>query len=135
MEEACEYKCEIKRDCSNDKVFEPTLVKKIKRDSEITEVTEDKRFVHSPEELAGSFTTEPKKFIDLVEANYLPHFREIENVLKATDGLSICDVILNEYRDDSMALVGINIGIRSMMVANENQHLDGYLFRGKNDLI
>lgn len=81
-------------------------------------VTEDKHFVHSPEELAENFTTEPKKFIDLVQANYMGHFRDIEYVLEAANGLSLCDVMLNEYRDDSLALTGLNVGIRSIMVSN-----------------
>lgn len=81
-------------------------------------VTEDKQFVHSPEELAENFTTEPKKFIDLIQANYMGHFRDIEYVLEAANGLSLCDVMLNEYRDDSLALTGLNVGIRSVMVSN-----------------
>ncbi|XP_037805815.1 cell cycle checkpoint protein RAD17 [Lucilia sericata] len=82
--------------------------------------TEDKHFVHSPEELAEAFTTEPKKFIDLVQANYVLHFRDIEYVLEAANGLSLCDIMLSDYRDDSLALTGLNVGIRSVMVANTN---------------
>lgn len=53
-----------------------------------------------------------------MQANYLQHFRDIECVLAASNGLSLCDLILNEYREDSLALTGLNIGIRSVMVAN-----------------
>lgn len=83
-------------------------------------VTKYKRFMHSPEELAEAFTTEPKKFIDLVQANYILHFSDIEYVLAAADGLSLCELMLNEYRDDSLALTGLNVGIRSVMEANIN---------------
>lgn len=83
-------------------------------------VTDDKHFVHSPEELTEHFAAEPKRFIDLVQANYISHFRDIEDVLKASNGLSLSDVMFNEYRDDSLAVMGLNVGIRSVMVANEN---------------
>ncbi|XP_065362925.1 cell cycle checkpoint protein RAD17 [Calliphora vicina] len=82
--------------------------------------TEAKRFLHSPEELTEAFITEPKKFIDLVQANYVLHFRDIEYVLEAANGLSLCDIMLNDYRDDSLVLTGLNVGIRSVMVSNTN---------------
>lgn len=82
--------------------------------------TDAKRLLHSPEVIAEAFTTEPRTLIDLVHANYLPRFKDIESVITAVNGISLCDLILKEYRDDSLALTGLNIALRNVMVANEN---------------
>lgn len=48
------------------------------------------------------------------------HFAEIDTLVDAANGLSLCDLILHEYRDDALALTGLNLGIRNVMVANKN---------------
>lgn len=77
-------------------------------------------FTHKPEDISDSFATEPKRFIDLIHANYMPHFREIEHVVKAADALSIADNIITEYREEALALTALNLAVRSIMQANES---------------
>ncbi|XP_055842875.1 cell cycle checkpoint protein RAD17 [Episyrphus balteatus] len=78
-----------------------------------------KQLLHSPEDIASAFSTEPKSFTNFVHTNYLGHFADIENVLAASDALSISDNVLSEYREDTLGLVGLNIAIRGVMVSNE----------------
>uniref|UniRef100_A0A1I8P3C9 AAA+ ATPase domain-containing protein n=1 Tax=Stomoxys calcitrans TaxID=35570 RepID=A0A1I8P3C9_STOCA len=108
-----------------------TTLKSVGRDETVTmmhalgrvfnpKYTESNKLLHSPEDIAQAFITEPKKFTDFVHTNYLHHFRDIDAVVDAANGLSLCDVILTEYRDDALALTGLNLGIRNVMVANKN---------------
>lgn len=78
----------------------------------------DKRFQHSPEDIAEAFSTEPRNFVNFIHANYLPHFRDIDSVLVALDDVGLADMLLQEYRDDSLSLVALTIAIRGCMVAN-----------------
>lgn len=78
------------------------------------------KLLHSPEDIASAFSTEPKNFSSFVHANYLGHFADIENVVSAIDALSISDDILSEYREDSLGLVGLNVALRGVMVSNKN---------------
>lgn len=78
----------------------------------------DKRFQHSPEDIAEAFSTEPRNFVNFIHANYLPHFLDIDSVLVALDDVGLADMLLQEYRDDSLALVSLTIAIRGCMVAN-----------------
>lgn len=50
----------------------------------------------------------------------MPHFREIEHVVKAADALSIADNIITEYREEALALTALNLAVRSIMQANES---------------
>ncbi|KAL9878931.1 rad17 checkpoint clamp loader component isoform 2-T2 [Glossina fuscipes fuscipes] len=77
------------------------------------------RFLHSPEDIVDAFVTEPKKFTDMLQTNYLSHFREIEYIAPASNGLSLSDLLFQEYREDTLAHVGLNIAIRSLMVTNK----------------
>ncbi|XP_067642018.1 cell cycle checkpoint protein RAD17 [Eurosta solidaginis] len=107
-----------------------STLKTIRRDESVTmmhalgRVFNPKRlpnnhFTHTPEDISESFDTEPKRFIDLLHANYLPHFSEIEHIIEAINSLSITDNIINEYREEALAPMALNIAIRSIMVANE----------------
>lgn len=82
-------------------------------------VNEDKKlFQHSPEDISEAFCTEPKNLVNFIHANYLPHFLDIAHVKDAVDDIGVADMLLQEYRDESMALVGLTIAIRGCMVAN-----------------
>lgn len=76
------------------------------------------QLLHSPEDIASTFSSEPKNFTNFVHTNYLGHFADIENVLLAADALSVSDNILSEYREDTLGLVGLNVAIRGVMVSN-----------------
>ncbi|EDW85055.1 uncharacterized protein Dwil_GK14447 [Drosophila willistoni] len=80
----------------------------------------EKRLQHSPEEIAEAFSTEPKNFINFIHANYLPHFREIEDVVLASNDIALADLLLQEYRDDSLAVGALNVAVRGCMVANSS---------------
>uniref|UniRef100_A0A182QA32 SMC hinge domain-containing protein n=1 Tax=Anopheles farauti TaxID=69004 RepID=A0A182QA32_9DIPT len=79
----------------------------------------DMRFVHSPESIAESFLSQPSSFISLLHSNYVTRCADIQNVSKASDILTTVDAIMNEFRSEQLALCGLNIAIRSMMVNNE----------------
>lgn len=57
-----------------------------------------KTLVHSPEEIASNFSTQPSNIITLIHTNYMGHFQNIDDVIRASDNLSRADIILNEYR-------------------------------------
>ncbi|EDW67789.1 uncharacterized protein Dvir_GJ22898 [Drosophila virilis] len=78
----------------------------------------DKCLLHSPEEIAEAFCIEPRNFINFVHANYLPHFHDVANVNAAVNDIGLADMLLHEYRDDSLSLVGLTIAVRGCMVAN-----------------
>ncbi|XP_016950421.1 cell cycle checkpoint protein RAD17 [Drosophila biarmipes] len=108
-----------------------STLKSIGRDESITlmhalgrvlnpKFNEDKRMLHSPEELTEAFNTEPRNFVNFIHANYLPHFKEIEEVVTAINDLGLSDAMLNEYRDDALSIMGLNIAIRGVMLANSS---------------
>uniref|UniRef100_A0A1A9WCB6 AAA+ ATPase domain-containing protein n=1 Tax=Glossina brevipalpis TaxID=37001 RepID=A0A1A9WCB6_9MUSC len=76
-------------------------------------------FLHSPEDIADAFASEPKTFTNMLQTNYLSHFREIECVAVASNGLSLSDLLFQEYREDTLPHTSLNIAIRSVMVANK----------------
>ncbi|KAH8310318.1 hypothetical protein KR044_000744, partial [Drosophila immigrans] len=76
------------------------------------------RLLHSPEELSEAFCTEPRNFVNFIHANFLPHFLDIGHAVSAVNDLGVADMLLQEYRDDSLGLVGLNIAVRGCMVAN-----------------
>ncbi|XP_034487386.1 cell cycle checkpoint protein RAD17 [Drosophila innubila] len=78
----------------------------------------NKSLLHSPEDISEAFSTEPKNFVNFIHANYLPHFLDIANVKDAVNDIGVADMLLQEYRDDSMALVGLTVAVRGCMVAN-----------------
>uniref|UniRef100_A0A034VXA3 Cell cycle checkpoint protein RAD17 n=1 Tax=Bactrocera dorsalis TaxID=27457 RepID=A0A034VXA3_BACDO len=121
--ESCEIKGKSKKKLST--------LKTIRRDESVTmlhalgRVFNPKRlpngnFTHKPEDITDSFASEPKRFIDLIHANYLPHFREIEHVVEAANALSIADNIITEYREEALALTALNLAVRSIMQTNES---------------
>ncbi|KAH8360158.1 hypothetical protein KR093_011093, partial [Drosophila rubida] len=77
-----------------------------------------KSLLHSPEDLSEAFSTEPRNFVNFIHANYLPHFHDIEHALAAVNDLGVADMLLQEYRDDNLGLVGLNIAVRGCMVPN-----------------
>ncbi|EDW42158.1 cell cycle checkpoint protein RAD17 [Drosophila sechellia] len=106
-----------------------STLKSIGRDESITlmhalgrvlnpKFNEDKTMLHSPEEITEAFNTEPRNFVNFVYANYLPHFKEIDDVVTAIDDLGLSDCMLNEYRDDNLSVMGLNVAIRGVMMAN-----------------
>lgn len=78
----------------------------------------DKCLLHNPEDLAEAFSTEPRNFVNFIHANYLPHFQDIANVNSAVNDLGVADMLLQEYRDESLSLVSLTIAVRGCMVAN-----------------
>ncbi|TDG47411.1 hypothetical protein AWZ03_006139 [Drosophila navojoa] len=78
----------------------------------------DKCLLHNPEDLAEAFSTEPRNFVNFIHANYLPHFQDIADVNSALNDIGLADMLLQEYRDESLSLVGLTIAVRGCMVAN-----------------
>ncbi|KAH8318037.1 hypothetical protein KR074_003562, partial [Drosophila pseudoananassae] len=80
--------------------------------------TDSKRLQHSPEDITESFRTEPRNFVNFVHANYLSHFKDVEGVVDAIHDLGLADCMLNEYRDDNLSVMALNLAIRGVMLAN-----------------
>lgn len=57
-----------------------------------------KTLLHSPEQLATDFMSQPSKFLSLLHTNYVCHFQDIEDVLRAADMMSRSDIYMNEWR-------------------------------------
>lgn len=86
---------------------------------ETTKENDFKLFLHSPEDIANTFLTQPRNMLTLTHTNYLCHFRDIENIVGAANMLTRSDVLLNEWQTDlskELALIG---GARGLMVYNE----------------
>lgn len=82
-------------------------------------VNDSKRLQHSPEVITESFCTEPRNFVNFIHANYLPHFKDIEDIVDAIHDMGLADCMLNEYRDDHLSVMGLNLAIRGTMLANK----------------
>ncbi|KAL5278576.1 RAD17 family protein [Megaselia abdita] len=80
---------------------------------------EGSNLTHQPEDITESFSSEPKNFLDLLYANYLPHFSSIENALEAVECFGSSDLMMTEYRESQVGVVGLNVAIRGLMVSNE----------------
>ncbi|KAH8330220.1 hypothetical protein KR067_000192, partial [Drosophila pandora] len=107
-----------------------STLKSIGRDESITlmhamgrvmnpKINDSKRLQHSPEGITESFRTEPRNFVNFIHANYLPHFKDIEDIVDAIHDLGLADCMLNEYRDDNLSVMGLNVAIRGAMLANK----------------
>uniref|UniRef100_A0A182X4X1 AAA+ ATPase domain-containing protein n=1 Tax=Anopheles quadriannulatus TaxID=34691 RepID=A0A182X4X1_ANOQN len=77
------------------------------------------RFVHSPESITECFLTQPTSIVSLLHSNYVTRCTGIQNVAAASDTLTVVDGIMNEFRSDQLAMYGLTIAVRSMMVNNE----------------
>uniref|UniRef100_A0A8W7Q053 Uncharacterized protein n=1 Tax=Anopheles coluzzii TaxID=1518534 RepID=A0A8W7Q053_ANOCL len=77
------------------------------------------RFVHSPESITECFLTQPTSIVSLLHSNYVTRCTDIQNVAAASDTLTVVDGIMNEFRSDQLAMYGLTIAVRSMMVNNE----------------
>lgn len=60
--------------------------------------TNTAKLLHSPEQLADDFMSQPAIFMNLLHANYMCHFKDIDDIVQSTDMLSSTDVVLNEWR-------------------------------------
>lgn len=110
-------------------------------DNQTTDAEELKTFVHSPELIASQFSTQPMNMLTLIHTNYLCHFHDIEDIVRASDSLSLSDDVLNEWRvgrdetflyyssdlwwkfiqlqEDLSSEIGINLAVRGIMVWNQ----------------
>lgn len=92
------------------------------------------RLLHSPEQLADDFTSQPSNLLNLLYANYACHFRQIEDVMRAADTLSSADVLLSEWRDDACARSALTVAVRGLMTANRNPASGWHPIRGQRKL-
>ncbi|XP_055326402.1 cell cycle checkpoint protein RAD17-like [Sitodiplosis mosellana] len=80
----------------------------------------NKTFLHSPDEITSLLTTQPTTSINLIHHNYITHFQRLEEIISAIDCISHSDVMLNEWRSDLCAEIGVGLAVRGVMTANEN---------------
>jgi hypothetical protein len=93
------------------RVFYPKL--------ELDPKTNIMKLTHNPETLTEIFSSQPSKFINMVHANYVKNFSEMNEVSEVTDMFSISDCLDAEYRDERISLLNLNIIIRAAMVLNK----------------
>lgn len=79
-----------------------------------------KTFVHCPNDISSLLVTQPTTSLNLIHHNYIGHFQNLEDIVNGIDCLSNSDVILNEWRSDLSAELGMNLAVRGMMTSNEN---------------
>lgn len=79
-----------------------------------------KKFTHCPNDISSLLTSQPTTSLNLIHHNYIDRFQNLEEIVNAIDCLSYSDVILNEWRSDLSAELGINLTVRGMMTSNEN---------------
>lgn len=87
-------------------------------DSEQKDENGTYRLLHSPEKLTDDFISHPNHFVKMLHTNYAGHFKEINDLAQASNMLSVADVLMNEWREDIMSAIGLNITIRAAMVYN-----------------
>lgn len=79
-----------------------------------------KTFTHCPNDISSLLATQPTTSLNLIHHNYIGHFQNLEEIVNGIDCLSDSDVILNEWRSDLSAELGMNLAVRGMMTSNEN---------------
>ncbi|XP_052864419.1 cell cycle checkpoint protein RAD17 [Anopheles cruzii] len=77
------------------------------------------RFLHAPEDIGDCFVTQPTAIISLLHSNYVTRCSDVHCLAAASDALTMADVIMNEYRTDQLAVSGLNLAVRGIMVNNE----------------
>ncbi|XP_058126130.1 cell cycle checkpoint protein RAD17 [Anopheles ziemanni] len=90
------------------RIFHPKFVKE----------RSDLRFLHTPESITDCFVTQPTAMLSLLHSNYVIRCCDVQNLSAASENLTLVDVITNEYRSDQLALIGLDIAVRGMMVNN-----------------
>ncbi|XP_031625363.1 cell cycle checkpoint protein RAD17 [Contarinia nasturtii] len=79
-----------------------------------------RRFIHSPNEIASTLTSQPMTSLNLIHHNYVTHFQRLEEIIEAIDCIGCCDIMLNEWRSDLSAEIGVDLAVRGVMTANEH---------------
>lgn len=92
----------------------------IKLDQDEVDANGNKVFVHPPDQIASLLASQPSTTLNLIHHNYIGHFQRLEEAVDAIECLSHSDVILNEWRSDQSADIGVNLTVRGAMVANEH---------------
>lgn len=89
-------------------------------DQDAIDAHSNKVFLHSPDEISSLLATQPTTSLNLIHHNYIGHFQLLEDIIAAIDCLSLADMILNEWRSDLSAELGLNLAIRGVMTSNTN---------------
>lgn len=76
--------------------------------------------MYPPDEISSLLATQPTSSLNLIHHNYIGHFQSLEDVINAIDCLSFADMIMNEWRSDLSADLGVNLAVRGVMTANTN---------------
>ncbi|XP_063699032.1 cell cycle checkpoint protein RAD17 [Culicoides brevitarsis] len=97
------------------KVFNPKYETK---DNQLT-------LTNDPEYLTDLFSTQANTCTKMIFVNYIERFTKMEDIASALDLLSLSDVMMNDWRDDTLSLLGLNIAIRGTMVTN-TEPVTGY---------
>lgn len=79
-----------------------------------------KKFTHCPNDISSLLATQPTTSLNLIHHNYIGHFQSLEDIVNGIDSLSYADIILNEWRSDLSAEIGINLAVRGIMTSNDH---------------
>lgn len=88
-------------------------------DQEVPDANGNKQLLHSPDEITSLLCSQPSSSINLIHNNYIGHFQQFDDIVKAVEYLSSSDIIMNEWRSDQSHDMGLNVAVRGMMVSNE----------------
>lgn len=88
-------------------------------DQDVADEQGNQKLVHCPGEIASLLCSQPSSSINLIHNNYIGHFQQFDDIVKASDYLSTSDVVLNEWRSDQTNDIGLNIAVRGVMISNE----------------
>lgn len=81
---------------------------------------DSKTFTHCPNNISSLLATQPTTSLNLIHHNYIGHFQCLEEIVNGIDSLSYSDIILNEWRSDLSAEIGMNLAVRGIMTSNDH---------------
>lgn len=76
------------------------------------------RFVHDPNELVDTCSSQPSSFISFLQENYASRFSSIKSISKAANHLSCADVLLSNISKETDT-TALTVAVRGLMVAND----------------
>lgn len=79
-----------------------------------------KTFTHCPNDISSLLATQPATSLNLIHHNYIGYFQSLEDIVNGIDCLSYSDIILNEWRSDFSAEIGMNLAVRGIMTSNDH---------------
>lgn len=94
------------------------LLGRVLYSSRVDDKTHGYRFVHNPNELADTCSSQPSSFISFLQENYASRFSSIKSIDEAAGRLSCADVLASNCNKETNT-TALAVAIRGLMVAND----------------